>query len=579
MPLDGLYLNKLLTELEPSLARAKINKVHQPDKNTITLKLNQSGLGNFNLVLSAHPQNARLNISTTVKDNPQSPPPFAMVLRKHIEGGKILQISQKGLDRIAELTIEGRNEIGEIALKRLYVEIMGKHSNIILTTEDQIIIGAIKQYGSNVSSYRQVLPHLSYMAPPPQEKANPFLITEDELGEILLNLDMDTKVAQGLTTVIQGISPQAAQEIVFSCQMADMTVAELGAYECHRLYESLQNLLFSEPRGTLVMQDHKTKDFYFLPLTYRKGEYVSCDNLSQTLDLYFDKREAEAVFSSQKTAYCKTLEQARVKLSRKISKQEKELRDAISGDKYRLYAELLTAYLYQIPQHADSVTLNNFYEAEKPVTIKLRPELSPQDNAARYFRRYNKAKIAKDAIAKQLETNREELTYLENLCYTMESVNNVKDLEVVREEAINSGYLKNKNKTKGKKQKIADALPPHQFTYLDHTILIGRNNKQNDKLTLKIAAKDDIWLHTKDIPGSHVIIKRNEGRDIPPEVIIRAAAAAAYHSKAQGADKVPVDYTAVKQVRKPNGARPGMVIYFEQTTVYVKPEKPDYKEE
>ena len=163
MPLDGLYLNKLLTELEPSLARAKINKVHQPDKNTITLKLNQSGLGNFNLVLSAHPQNARLNISTTVKDNPQSPPPFAMVLRKHIEGGKILQISQKGLDRIAELTIEGRNEIGEIALKRLYVEIMGKHSNIILTTEEQIIIGAIKQYGSNVSSYRQVLPHLSYI--------------------------------------------------------------------------------------------------------------------------------------------------------------------------------------------------------------------------------------------------------------------------------------------------------------------------------------------------------------------------------------------------------------------------------
>lgn len=579
MALDGLFLHKLLTELNPALERAKINRVHQPDKNTVTLKLNQPGLGNFSLILSAHPQNARINITNLSKDNPQTPPLFAMVLRKHIEGGRILSVTQQGLDRVVEITIEGRNEIGETAVKKIFLEIMGKHSNIILTEENLEIIGAIKQYGANVSGYREVLPHFTYIAPPPQNKINPFLISEEELSQALLNADMDLELDKALCTAIEGLSPQTGKEVMFRCQLENSRVADLGAYECRKVYESLNDLIAQNPKGSIVILKGKTKDFYFSPLTYYQGEYKAMDSLSETLEFYFDRREQEAIFTSQKTAYSKTLAQARDKLKRKIAKQEKEMGDAVSGDKYRLYAELITAYLYQIPAHEDKVELPNFYDEEKPITIRLLPELSPSDNAARYFRRYNKAKTARDAIKTHLKENKAELEYLENLCYSMDSAANHKDLEVVREEAISTGYLKDKTKAKGKKKKVADALPPYKCEYMGHTISIGRNNKQNDKLTLKLSDKDDIWLHTKDIPGSHVIISRNNGKDIPDEVIAKAAAYAAFHSKAKNADKVPVDYTAVKQVKKPNGAKPGMVIYFEQNTLYVKPEIPNYKED
>ena len=572
MPLDGLFLNKLLTELSPILTRAKINKVYQPDKHTITLKINQYPGGNHSLVLSAHPINARINLTATAKDNPTTPPPFVMVLRKHIEGGRILSIQQKGLDRVAELTIEGRNEIGETAIKKLFLEIMGKHSNIILTEENMEIIGAIKQYGSNISRYREVLPHYGYIPPPAQDKINPLLITEEELQERILNHSINLTLVKALTKEVEGISPQTALEIAYRCMLEQAEVASMGAYEFQKVYETLKKLAETEAQGTISLINNKAKDFYYLPLSHYEGETLKYDSLSQTLEAYFDKREREAVFTSRKDAYLKTLYQALEKLKRKIKKQEQELADALSGEKYKLYAQLLTAYLYQIPNHADKITLPNFYDDEKPITISLKPELSPSDNAARYFRRYNKTKTARDAIQCHLSENRAELTYLENLCYSLETADNSKDLEIVREEAISAGYLKDRNNPKGKRRKIADALPPREIVYQDYKILIGRNNKQNDKLTLKIADKDDIWLHTKDIPGSHVIIKCHGGKEIPPEVITKGAALAGYFSKAKEADKVPVDFTKVKHVKKPNGAKPGMVIYFEQTTIYVKPE-------
>ncbi|MDO4542153.1 MAG: NFACT family protein, partial [Bacillota bacterium] len=485
MPLDGLFLNKLLAELRPILTRAKINRVHQPDKHTITLKLNQNGIGNFNLVLSSHPQNARINVTTLGKENPQSPPLFAMVLRKHIEGGRIISVSQKGLDRVAEITVEGRNEIGEPALKKIFVEIMGKHSNTILTENNLEIIGAIKQYGENLSGYREVLPHCPYISPPPQNKADPFFISEEKLTEALLAQDTDKEAAKALCDAIEGISPQTAGEIVFRCRLENYRVDDLGAYEYRKIYETLKDFTIAEPQGSIVITGSKAKDFYFFPLTYYKGEIDSYKSLSETLEEFFDRREQEAVFTSRKAAYSKTLNQAKDKLKRKIAKQEKELATAVNGDKYKLYAELLTAYLYQIPSHGQEVTLPNFYEEEKPVSIKLLPELSPSENAARYFHRYNKAKTAKDAIVTHLGANKEELIYLENLCYSLESAEDPKDLEVVREEAISAGYIRDKGNNKGKKKKVADALPPYQCEYEGYTILIGRNNKQNDKLTLK----------------------------------------------------------------------------------------------
>ncbi|MEG2405775.1 MAG: NFACT RNA binding domain-containing protein [Clostridiales bacterium] len=576
MPLDGLFFNKLLTELALDLENAKINRIHQPDKNTVTMKLNQATRGNFTLVFSTHPQNARINITTATKENPKSPPLFAMVLRKHLEGGKIINLEQQGLDRVAIITIEGRNEIGEVEKKKLILEIMGKHSNLILTTEDFEIIGAVKQYNSNVSRYRQVLPHITYVAPPPQNKLNPFLITEDEFSHALLELDIALPIQKGVFQIIEGISPQTAEEIIFNCNLESSAIEEMGAYDLHKVFEEIKKTTEQPRCGTVILNNNIAKDFYFFPMNHYAMESYSFDTLSETLDMFYEKKEVDAAFASRKFAISKIVEQAKTKLAKKIQKQKKELATATDGDKYKLYGELISAYLYQVPDHGKEVVLPNFYDNEKELTIKLWQELTPSENAAKYFRRYNKAKTANNAIVEHLKINTEELAYLENLCYSIENTENDGELALVREEAVAAGYLKDKQKTK--KLKKTPTLPPYEVEFNDYTIFIGRNNKQNDKLTLKIANKDDIWFHTKDIPGSHVIIRKQDNKTIPDEVIAKAAQYAAYHSKAKNSDKVPVDYTEVKQVKKPNGAKPGMVIYFEQTTLFVSPEKPIYKE-
>ncbi|MEG1478789.1 MAG: NFACT family protein, partial [Clostridiales bacterium] len=256
MPLDGLFFNKLLTELALDLENAKINRIHQPDKNTVTMKLNQATRGNFTLVFSTHPQNARINITTATKENPKSPPLFAMVLRKHLEGGKIINLEQQGLDRVAIITIEGRNEIGEVEKKKLILEIMGKHSNLILTTEDFEIIGAVKQYNSNVSRYRQVLPHITYVAPPPQNKLNPFLITEDEFSHALLELDIALPIQKGVFQIIEGISPQTAEEIIFNCNLESSAIEEMGAYDLHKVFEEIKKTTEQPRCGTVILKNN-----------------------------------------------------------------------------------------------------------------------------------------------------------------------------------------------------------------------------------------------------------------------------------------------------------------------------------
>lgn len=572
MPIDGLFFNKLLTEIADDLIDAKINRIHQPDKNTVTMKLSRRQRGSFTLLLSTHPQNAGIHIATASKENPKSPPLFAMVLRKYLEGGHILSISQQGLDRVAELVIEGRNEIGEIEKKHLFLEIMGKHSNLILTDDSLSILGAMKQFGSSVSRYRQVLPHISYMPPPPQEKENPFLLEEEDFLNALLKSDFDTPIKKALYQQIQGLSPQTAEEILLRAHIEAKKVDEIGAYEGVQLFTALQNVLHHEIQPSLLYHDRELKDFYYFPPLREKGEIKTFDSLSILLDTYYSTKDKEGVFSSQKSNLRKVIEQIADKLAKKIKKQQQELDNATDGEKYKLYGDLISSYIYQIEAHAKETTLPNFYDEGKEITIPLAPEKSAAENAARYFRKYNKAKTAKNAIILHLTENREELRYLENLLDTIDRCEEERDLKEIRNEAISCGYLKEKGKKK--KEKDDAPLPPHEIIIDNYTILIGRNNKQNDKLTLKIAEKDDLWFHTKDIPGSHVILRKRQNEDFPDHVILKAASFAAFHSKAKQSDKVQVDFTEVRQVKKPNGARPGMVIYFEQTTLLVKPENP-----
>lgn len=573
MALDGLFLNKLLTESAADLTDAKINRIHQPDRHTVTLKLKSHTRGNCTLLLTAHPQNARIQFTGESYDNPRTPPLFAMVLRKHIEGGRITNVAQTGLDRVADITVEARDEIGDIKEKHLIIEIMGKHSNIILCDESMTILAAVKQYGSSVSRYRQVLPHEPYILPPPSGKANPYFLTEEEFTEKLMENDLSLTTQKALLKTIEGVSPQTAAEIVYraGCD-GGFRLEEVGAYECQRLFEELQKLIADEDAPAIISENDTTKDFYFTPYYHYEDDIIPCENLHTLLDRYFIVKEKEGAFFSRKANLLKFISQHRDKTAKKAAKQQEELDHAIDGEKYRLYGELLSANLYRVKNFSEEVTLENFYENNAPITVPLKKELSAADNAGYYFKRYNKAKTSRNAISEHLEKNKGDLAYLESLCYQCEAAVNDDDLAETRSELIHSGYIKERQKNK--KEKNNAPLPPIETEYMGYTILIGRNNKQNDRLTLKTAQKDDLWLHTKDIPGSHVIIRKKDGNDIPEEVIYRAAQYAAYHSKAQCSPKVPVDYTEVKQVKKPNGARPGMVIYFEQTTIMAKPEQP-----
>lgn len=570
MALDGLFLNKLLTEIAPHLLDAKINRVHQPDRYTVTLKLKSRTRGGCTLLLTAHPQNARLQLTDAAYDNPKTPPLFAMVLRKHIEGGRIVNITQAGLDRVADITVEARNEIGDTVERHLIVEIMGKHSNIILCDNDMTILAAAKQYGNNVSRYRQVLPHEAYILPPPSGKVNPFFLSEEEFTAVLTDQELSLTLPKALLKTMDGISPQTAAEIVYRAGLeSSETLDTAGIYEYQRLYEEIQKLFHAEAEPTLIVKDGATKDFYFVPALHYEGETVPREDLSSLLDAYFVAKERESAFSSRKANLVRFIAQHRDKTAKKVAKQREELEHAIDGEKYRLYGELLSANLYQIPKNTGEVTLENFYEDMTPLTIPLKPELSPADNAGMYFKKYNKAKTSRNAIREHLEKNEEELVYLESLCFQAETAINDDDLGATKSELTHSGYIKEHKRST--KEKYDAPLPPIETVYEGYTILIGRNNKQNDRLTLKTAQKDDLWLHTKDIPGSHVIIRRKGNEAIPEEVILRAARYAAFHSKAAASPKVPVDYTEVKQVKKPNGARPGMVIYFNQTTIMAEP--------
>lgn len=572
MALDGLFLNKLLTESAEDIQGAKINRVHQPDRNTVTLKLKSPQRGNCTLLLTAHPQNARLQFTEESFDNPRTPPLFAMVLRKHIEGGRITNVSQINIDRVADMTIEARNEIGDVTEKHLIIEIMGKHSNIILCDEAMTILAAVKQYGSSVSRYRQVLPHEPYILPPPSGKKNPYLLSEEDFTEAMMENDFALPLAKALLKTIEGISPQTAAEIVYRAGFqGDSILEEAGVYEYQRLFEELQKLLSAKIRPTMICKDGLTKDFYFIPYEHYEGVPIDCDDLHQLFDRYFIVKEKENAFIARKTNLLKFIAQHRDKTAKKVSKQKEELEHAIDGEKYRIYGELLSANLYRVKNFSEETEVENFYDNNEPIRIPLKKELTAADNAGYYFKRYNKAKTSRNAIREHLEQNESDLAYLESLCYQCEAAVNDDDLAETRSELVHSGYIKERQRNK--KEKFNAPLPPIQTEYRGYTILIGRNNKQNDKLTLKTARKEDLWFHTKDIPGSHVIIQKQGDAEIPEEVIYRAAQYAAYYSKARQSSKVPVDYTEVKQVKKPNGARPGMVIYFEQTTVMAVPEK------
>ncbi|CAM4040593.1 Rqc2 family fibronectin-binding protein [Lederbergia lenta] len=559
MSFDGFFTRAMTRELTQTIGGGKINKIHQPYKNELllTIRMNRK---NHKLLISAHPTYARIQLTNDVLDNPNEPPMFCMLLRKHLEGAMIENIRQIGMDRIIIFDLKGRNELGDVSYKQLIVEIMGRYSNIILVDQEKgMILDSIKHIPASINSYRTILPGSSYILPPPQEKIDPFVATEDD---ILKALDFNSgKLDKQLVAKFAGMSPLLSKEIIHHTGLANRETLP-PAFIAY-----MKRLGSHDYQPTITTADSK-EFFYLIPLTHLHGEFKSFASLSDMLDrFYFGKAVRDRV-KQQAYDLERFMKNEKEKNETKIKKLETTLKKAENASHYQLLGELLTANMHLIKRGMEEISVINYYdEAGKEITIPLNPRKNPAENTQQYFSKYQKAKNALQIVKVQIEKALDEVNYFEGLLQQISSAS-TKDIEEIREELAEEGYIRLRQK-RGPKKNTSTKPIIERYTASDGTdIFVGKNNKQNDYLTNKLARRDDIWLHTKDIPGSHVVINRSEPSD---ETILEAANLAAYFSKAKSSSAVPVDFTKIRYVKKPNGSKPGFVIYDQQQTVFVTP--------
>lgn len=572
MALDGIFLRHIKTELEQEALGARVSQIYQPNRDELVFALRTYG-GNKKLLLSSRANSPRVNFCTKTPENPSQPPMFCMLLRKRIGGGKLVAVRQMDCDRVLFLDFECVNELGDTVMITVACEIMGMYSNIIVINSDGVIIDSLKRVDLTMSSRRLVLPNIKYELPEPQDKLNILTSTPEQIAERVRSLESETTLSKALLKVIQGVSPIVCRELEYRVfegatnrvkgVFYDRLVAQL-----QRLKEVAENC--SEKPCIVYREDGKPMDFCFMPVE-QYGEFArveSKDGFSQVLDAFYDERDTQERMRVKSQGLTKLLSNTCERIARKISKQQTELAQCENREQLRICGDLLQANLYRIERGAPFVDVENFYDAEgRTLRIKLNPAISPAANAQKYYKDYQKAKNAEAVLGEQIEKGKAELEYVESVLDTVTRAETEQELAQIREELTEQGYL---HRQKGK-QKNLSKLPPMEFTSSDgFRILVGRNNRQNDTLTLKTASKTDMWLHTKDIHGSHTIII-GEGREISDTAILEAARLAAYHSKARQSSQVPVDYTLVKHVSKPSGSKPGMVIYVNNRTVYVTP--------
>lgn len=561
MSFDGLFTRAIVDELYSLLKGGRINKVHQPYKNEVIFTVRANGV-NHKLLLSAHPSYARVQLTNEGYDNPNEPPMFCMLLRKHLEGHILEDIYQVDSDRIIIFEIRGRNEIGDISHKQLIVEIMGRHSNIILVDKSRnIILDSVKHVSFAVNSHRAILPGQPYIAPPEQNKQNPFEAAEEDIVKVL---DFNAgKLDRQLVEHFTGVSPLFAKEVIFKSGLANRTTVP-------KTFVQLIRQIKDRDITPAITAAANKESFYLFPLYHLKGESKTFSSVSEMLDrYYFGKAERDRV-----KQFAHDLERFIVnekeKNEKKIIKLQETLQEAERADQFQRYGELLTANLYAAKKGMKEIEVMNYYDENgATVVIPLDPRKSPSENAQKYFSKYQKAKNAITVVEEQIDIARSEVEYFDSLLQQVQSAS-PKDIEEIREELVEGGYIRERQKRNGKKGHNAKPILDHYLASDGTEIIVGKNNKQNDYLTNKLAARDEIWLHTKDIPGSHVVIRSKAPGD---ETIREAAKLAAYFSKARNSSSVPVDFTKVRYVKKPSGAKPGFVIYENQQTVYVTPDE------
>lgn len=568
------------SELKNKLIGARIEKIYQPLKEELAITVSKPK-ERYKILISANATHARIHTTTNNKSNPSAPPLFCMVLRKHLEGGRILDVTQPGLERVLHLKIDTRDELGRPATKTLVVEVMGKHSNIILVDDQSNnIIDGIKRYSHAISRHREVLPGREYLAPPEQQKNSPLGLTEEHFFQLLTQSNLDAKLTDILLSTFDGFSPRMCQEVVYRCNLPlDLTLNHCGEYELRLLWQNFHAISSTLDKGefapSLVFnRDGTPKDFAAFELTQFKNQKIVHGEMNQLLDNFYTHKDFQLQLQAKKQSLLTILNRDLSRLKNKLPKYQKSLDEADRGEDYRIYGDLITAHVYQLEKGMSEVELENYYDPElKKITVPLDKQKTPAQNAQSYFKKYVKAKSTLEAVTEQLTQAKEELSYLESVDNAIRQSTTLDNLDEIKAELAAQGYLKQEEKKGSKKDKKRDKPQPMQFTSSDGLIiLVGKNNRQNDYLTMRYAKEDDLWLHTKDIPGSHVII-RTEGREVPNQTLEEAAILAAYHSKAKQSKQVPVDLTYVKHVHKPNGAKPGMVIYENQQTVFITPDE------
>ena len=577
MPLDALCLSGVVHELQNALSGAKIDKIYQPGRDEVVLAL-RAPAGNVKLLLSANPSHPRAHLTQISRENPDKPPMFCMLLRKHLSGARLLELVQPPMERVVDLRLEALDELGDRVERRLVLEAMGRHSNLILLDGEGRIMDCLRRVDSDMSARRQVLPGLFYRLPPAQEKLDPSSLDRAALESALAAAPEESQADKWLLDTFGGLSPLICRELAFRAGGAtDARLHQMGEGGRSRLLDELEGLLRSvqENSFTPVMLEKEghPSDFTFQPIS-QYGPAVSCvpfPSFSALLDRFYEQRENQERVRQRGQDLIRSVTNARDRAARKIGLQEQELAATRDRERLRQFGDIITSNLHAMEKGMSRLTAADFYDPECPqIHIPLDPLLTPQQNAAKYYKEYNKAKTAESILTLQLEKGRRDLDYLNSVLEAIALAEGERDLQEIRQELTDTGYLRRPSKARDRGKRVASK--PMEFRSSSGLrISVGKNNTQNDLLTTKQAFKSDLWFHTQKIHGSHVILW-TEGGQPDRTSIQEAAQRAAWFSPGRESGTVAVDYTPVKDVKKPGGARPGMVVYTTYETAYVAPD-------
>lgn len=576
MSLDGIFLNSIKHDLHKKLIDGRVDKIHQPDKNEIIIAIRSVG-ENHKLLMTAASSSPRLHLTGVTRKNPQEPPMFCMLLRKHLGGAHITDIKQINFDRILEITFECKDELDTTVHKSLIIEIMGKHSNIIfINTDTRIVIDSIKRVAENVSSVRQIYPGIRYVTPPQQDKLNPLDTNKDIFSDAIDKSNDGMLIYNFFYQSFTGLSPFISKEM---CHVADLNestyIGELTSGQKEKMWDAFSGVIkkiSSNDFSYNIYSDENNEPYSFYCIdvdylkTYNKKNYASPGGL---LDDYYYELDNKNKINQRVASLIKSMNTKIDRNRKKVEKQRNELYNAEDRDKYKIYGELILANLHQKPENHKLKVVNYYDPEQKEIVIPLDPKLNLSQNSQKFFKRYNKLKKAEEELHKLIDESLKEIQYLENILYSIEACETIDDLDEIYNELMAEGIMKRKSKVKKEKE-----FKPDFITYVSsggHEILVGRNNLQNDALTFKIAKKEDFWFHAKNMPGSHVIIRTN-GDELTDEEYVEAAQIAAYYSKGKSSGAAEVDYTKKINVKKPANAKPGFVIYDTNYSMLVKPD-------